>query len=147
MRSACLALTLGLAACGQQPDVAPTQSATAEVEAGAIASAQPMATGSPEPAMREKPFQALGTEPFWAVEVLPGQLRYSDPENIAGTTFAATESREGSGLRYSGTLNGQPLTLLVQPGTCSDGMSDTVYPWTAVLTKDGFALQGCARKR
>lgn len=147
MRSACLALTFGLAACGQQPDVAPTQSATAEVEAEAIASAQPMATGSPEPTMPEKPFQALGTEPFWAVEVLPGQLRYSDPENIAGTTFPATESREATGVRYSGTMSGQPISLLVQPGTCSDGMSDTVYPWTAVLTKDGRRLQGCARKR
>lgn len=147
MRSACLALMLGQAACGQQGDVAPTQSAAAEVEAEAIASAQPMATGSPEPAMPEKPFQALGTEPFWAVEVLPRQLRYSDPENIAGTAFAATESREGTGVRYSGTLEGQPLTLLIQPGTCSDGMSDTVYPWTAVLTKDGRRLQGCARKR
>lgn len=147
MRSACLALTFGLAACGQQPDVAPTQSATAEVEAEAIASAQPVATGSPEPAMPEKPFQALGTEPFWAVEVLPGQLRYSDPENIAGTTFPATESREATGVRYSGTMSGQPISLLVQPGTCSDGMSDTVYPWTAVLTKDGRRLQGCARKR
>ena len=137
MRSVALGLMLGLAACGQQPDVAPTESAAAE----------PLVTATPGPVMPEKPFQALGTEPFWAVEVLPGQLRYSDPENIAGTTFAATESREGSGLRYSGTLNGQPLTLLVQPGTCSDGMSDTVYPWTAVLTKDGFTLQGCARKR
>jgi len=139
MRSACLALTLGLAACGQQPDVAPTQSAAAE--------AKPVATGSPEPAMPEKPFQALGTEPFWAVEVLPGQLRYSDPENIAGTTFPATESREATGVRYFGTMSGQPISLLVQPGTCSDGMSDTVYPWTAVLTKDGRRLQGCARKR
>ena len=139
MRSACLALTLGLAACGQQPDVVPTQSAAAE--------AKPVATGSPEPAMPEKPFQALGTEPFWAVEVLPGQLRYSDPENIAGTTFAATESREATGVRYSGTMSGQPISLLVQPGTCSDGMSDTVYPWTVVLTKDGRRLQGCARKR
>ena len=147
MRSACLALALGLAACGQQPDVAPTQSATAEVEAEAIASAQPVATGSPEPAMPEKPFQALGTEPFWAVEVLPGQLRYSDPENIDGTTFAATEVREGDGIRYSGTLDGQPLSLLVQPGTCIDGMSDNVYEWTAVLTIERRTLHGCARKR
>lgn len=137
MRSALLLAALVVAACEQQPEVAPTQSVSAE----------PVVTPTAEPATPEKPFQALGTEPFWAVEVLPGQLRYSDPENIAGSSFAASETREGTGLRYSGMLNGQPVSLHVQPGTCSDGMSDTVYQWTAVLTKEGHSLQGCARKR
>lgn len=97
--------------------------------------------------MPDKPFQALGTEPFWSVEVLPGQMRYSDPENIAGTTFPVTEAQAGGGTRYSGSLNGQPVSLLVQPGTCSDGMSDTVYPWKAALTIGERTEQGCARER
>lgn len=136
MRSAGLALMLGLAGCGQQPDVAPTQAAAA-----------PVATGSHQAFMPQKPFQALGTEPFWSVEVTAGQMRYSDPENIAGTAFAATEQPEGAAMRYSGTLGGKPVSLLIQPGTCSDGMSDTVYSWQATLTIGDRTERGCARPR
>lgn len=92
-------------------------------------------------------FQALGTEPFWSVEVRPGQLRYSSPENIDGTGFAATETGADGGTRWSGTLEGKPFSLLIVPGQCSDGMSDTVYAWKATLRWGEVSEQGCARER
>lgn len=95
----------------------------------------------------EKRLQALGTEPFWAVEILPGALRYSSPENIQGIVFAARENRAGEMVHYSGTMQGQALSLQIEPGKCSDGMSDTVYAWKATLTIDGKTEQGCARQR
>lgn len=130
MRRVAVLVLLALAGCEGKAPIAATETASA-----------------PAPAMPAMPFQALGTEPFWSIEVLPGQMRYSNPENIAGTTFAATEARDGQGMRYSGTLDGQPVTLLVKPGTCSDGMSDTVYPWQALLTIGERTEQGCARER
>ena len=130
MHRATLLALLALAGCEGKAPIVATETAIA-----------------PAAVMPATPFQALGTEPFWAVEVLPGQMRYSDPENIAGTTFAATEAPDGQGIRYSGTLDGRPVSLLVEPGTCSDGMSDTVYRWQATLTIGARSEQGCARER
>lgn len=144
---------LVLAGCGSGggPD-APIETPTAT--AATLPAAEPTGAGGtaeanqpPTAAPVEKRFQALGTEPFWSVEVLPGQLRFSSPENIDGTTFAATRITDGTGVRYAGTLDGKPLSLLIEPGTCSDGMSDTVYVWKAALTIDGRTEQGCARTK
>lgn len=153
MRSAALLALLALAACKPAEQPAPPPGA----ESQASPSASPTPTGSPGPASRSEPtatasplparMQALGTEPFWSIEIAPEGLRYSDPENIAGTAFAATAVSAEGGRRWSGTLAGEPLVLLVVPGTCSDGMSDTVYPFTATLVRAGRTLNGCARKR
>ena len=91
-------------------------------------------------------FIALGTEPFWSVEVLPGSLRYSTPDDPAGATFAAASHAAGRRKIYTGTLKGAPFVLRIEPGTCGDGMSDTVYAWKARVTHGTLVLQGCARK-
>lgn len=89
-------------------------------------------------------FTARGTEPFWSVSVQRGQLRYLSPDQPEGVAFAATATRSGSGYRYAGTLATKPVTLVIAPGRCSDGMSETVYAYTAALTIGAQALRGCA---
>lgn len=59
--------------------------------------------------------------------------------------FSAKEIKLGKGALYTGTMDGKVLSLLIEPGKCSDGMSDTTYDWKATLTIDGKAEQGCAR--
>ncbi|MFM5949530.1 MAG: COG3650 family protein [Novosphingobium sp.] len=96
---------------------------------------------------KEKRYQALGTEPFWSVEIMPGKLRYSTPDNPDGIAFPASETALGTGTRYSGMMDGKAFAVTIEPGPCSDGMSDTAYPYKAVLTIEGRAEQGCARER
>jgi uncharacterized membrane protein len=91
--------------------------------------------------------QALGTEPFWSVEVNGAALHYTTPESPAGTRIATTVTPEAGGTRYSGVLGGEAFWLLIVPGTCSDGMSDTVYPFVATLTLGARSERGCARLR
>jgi uncharacterized membrane protein len=150
MRSAAAFALVLLAGCEKKPDSTPEAGAeppSAMIEPeNAKPSTSPAATptaATPRPVR----MQALGTEPFWAVEVLPGTLRYTTPELPDGQTLLSTSAPEGKGVRYSGKLDGKPLSLLIEPGKCSDGMSDTVYDWKAVLTIDGKAEQGCARTR
>ena len=159
MRSAVLAAVLVLAGCDQGPPpkdraetILITDGASAEPSADA-ASAASAATAKPSPkvpAPNPEPtklhFQALGTEPFWAVDVMTGKLRYSSPE-VSGITFTSTEMKDGKGTRYSGSMNGKAISLLIEPGKCSDGMSDTVYQWKAALTIAGKTEQGCARAK
>jgi uncharacterized membrane protein len=91
--------------------------------------------------------QVLGTEPFWSIEINGDTLRYSSPENPNGTEFAATQGSTGMGTRYFGTLDGKPLSLLIEPGQCSDGMSEAVYPLSAMLSWGTATQHGCARPK
>ena len=93
---------------------------------------------------------ALGTEPFWSVEIGPeplSPLRYSTPENQPGTAIPASRSLAPPATVWTGTYAGAPFVLRVAPGTCSDGMSDTVYAWQATLTVSGRTERGCAKPR
>jgi uncharacterized membrane protein len=124
---------LALAGCDRTPP--PDKVTVAEVKA---------APPSPAP-IPERRFQALGTEPFWSVYVEPGRLRYVTPENQKGTDFPAKRTIEGEAQVWTGTIEGGPFTLRIAPGTCSDGMSDTVYSYTAMVALAGETRQGCAR--
>ena len=148
---ALIAGLMALAGC-QQANDAPQPVPSESVPSRTVAANLPTPLPSPEPSPRTAPalvphkhFQALGTEPFWSVEVLPGRLRYMSPEQLDGITFAATVTSFGSGYRYAGTMAGAPATLTIAPGKCSDGMSETVYGYTAALTIGDQALHGCAR--
>jgi uncharacterized membrane protein len=93
----------------------------------------------------EKHFQALGTEPFWSIEVLSGKLLYTSPDNQVGVAITSRLTSEGKRLHYSGTMDGKAVSLLIESGECSDGMSDTVYAHKATFTWGERTEQGCAR--
>lgn len=148
MRSALLIAALALAGCGQktpEPEVVTVDlEAAPDVPPPPVPEAAPTATPTAS-APAEQSFQALGTEPFWSVFVEGPRLRYTTPENIKGTDFPARRSVEGEAQVWTGTFEGSAFTLRIAPGTCSDGMSDTVYSYTAMVAFAGKTLNGCAR--
>lgn len=139
MRSTVLAGLVLLAGCQGGQDSAPV---TASDAPAATAAVSPVL---PEPPPNTPQYQALGTEPFWSLASSPGSLRYSSPEALDGITFQVTTAFEGEVTRYTGALQGKPVVLEIKPGTCSDGMSDTVYPYKAAFTWGDRTEQGCAR--
>lgn len=159
MRSgAAVAVLLVLAGCGRdaplpvataEPSAAATVAAIAEpsdpAPATTAAADAPKAAAGPAP----KPaLQAVGTEPFWSVTVLPhGRLRYTTPDMANGVIVPALERKRGETVRYAGRFNGRPFVLEVTPAKCSDGMSDTVYPYSATFLHSGRNDHGCARMK
>ncbi len=109
-----------------------------------VATAVETATVPGEPAFPAE-FQALGTEPFWSVMIDGGALTYATPENQQGSQTTITRSEQSGVLTVSGTLEAKGLQLVVTPGQCSDGMSDTVYPYSAALSLGDERFAGCAR--
>lgn len=141
MRSGVLAGLVLLAGCQSGQDSAPVAASDAPA---ATAAASPVL---PDPPPNIPQYQALGTEPFWSLTSSPGSLRYSSPEALDGISFPVRTTFEGEVTRYAGTLQDKPVVLVITPGTCSDGMSDTVYPYKAAFTWGGRTEQGCARRK
>lgn len=129
-----LAAAWQLAGCTPPPAGPPARPVAADAGAAAAVGGFPAA------------LQALGTEPFWSVRLDGSQLTYTSPELPAGITVELdSRQQSGPGLQAAARLDGQPVRLTLGPGPCSDGMSDTVYPWTAQWQHGGIQLRGCAR--
>lgn len=101
---------------------------------------------------RGEEFIASGTEPFWSVTVSRRGIVYAAPDaNNRRYPYTAPMSALGrpSDLVRVYRLNGQPNGLLVikKVNSCSDGMSDNVYPYDATLILGNRVMEGCARRR
>ena len=161
MRSAVLAGLALLAGCEKtspaaKPDATPAAAEPTEAERPAVAiatdaagAAVPRPKGEIEPQRPPREltmkFKALGTEPFWNVEIRGGgRLVHSTPENVGGTQALYSLTVGKGPLQYDWKLGKQSYRLVLERGTCSDGMSDRVYDWKATLTIDGKAERGCA---
>jgi uncharacterized membrane protein len=123
MRSAILISGLALAGCAAVQGSAPAEASFALPER----------------------FIALGTEPFWAAKVDGARLTYSTPLDEKGRIVAITRSLGADHATVEGALDGRALRLTVTAGPCSDGMSDTVYPFTIARTVGDAVERGCAR--
>lgn len=88
--------------------------------------------------------RVTGTEPFWNAVITDGELTYSTPEELEGQSTHITKFAGNSGLAFHGTLDAQPLDLVITRGACSDGMSDRSYPFTATMQLGEEQLEGCA---
>lgn len=94
-----------------------------------------------------QPFSCFGTEPFWRARYLPGFNRL-EVERAGGRVNAY-------GTQWHGRVAGRPpyaagLSLTgggfatFRAGTCSDGMSDSLYGFSVLLyDQPGDGLEGC----
>lgn len=93
---------------------------------------------------------ALGNEPFWNVSIMPDSIVWRTPEHLQGIHFPpAARERSGNVIRWQTARTGAPdsLDLSIERMTCSDGMSDRVYPYKATLRLDAQTFTGCAEQR
>ena len=122
MRVALVALGLGLAAC--QP--APTLTTLGGVDLS-------------------RPLRALGTEPFWGVEVSLDEIVFTGVDRADFRAAGPVLRLAGAGAVFTAKdAAGAELTLTLKPDTCSDGMSDWIYPLSAEVKLGGETLSGCA---
>ena len=90
-------------------------------------------------------FRAKGNEPSWSVDVTPSGVILARPEHETLTFEYQPLAKDDKGVRtFKGEMPDGKLELTLTPGKCSDGMSDTVYGWTATALADGEQLKGCA---
>ena len=91
--------------------------------------------------LRVEPIRAMGTEPFWGAAISGRCVTYSELDDQRGTRIW-TRYRRGT---WTGAYRGKPFVLRARPDrTCSDGMSDRIYPIAIDLRVGGQRRTGCA---
>ncbi len=94
-------------------------------------------TPPPPPAA---PYRALGTEPFWNVLIDEHHVTFIEPDQAQ----PMRDPRPQPIVTAAGRTYQTPrMTVTIARGTCSDGMSDRVYPDMVRVTVGGRQLSGC----
>lgn len=92
-----------------------------------------------------------GTEPFWSIAVMPGlaraDLMFTERRYFFRLTGAQSAMNRPDIFAIRGAANrGGQMSLIVRHEACSDGMSDTRYPYSAVALISGLnTIAGCCR--
>lgn len=100
-------------------------------------------------ALTALPLRAIGTEPFWGARIDGRCVTYSTPEDQQGTRVWTKFKPGPDGGTWTGALGGQPFELRTRaapPPGCSDGMSDSRYPFTVTARVRGETRKGCAAR-
>ncbi|MDR7070184.1 putative lipoprotein YbaY/putative membrane protein [Pseudoxanthomonas japonensis] len=91
-------------------------------------------------------FRGLGTEPGWSVEVGGGTApRLSADLDYGERRIEVARANKTSDGYVGSTGDGLAVSLTTKKESCSDGMSDTEYPASAILTVAGKTYRGCGR--
>ena len=97
------------------------------------------------PGTAVRTFHVVGNEPFWSLEITAGMLRFRTPEDTAGVLFPqGARSVAGDTLTWSGSADSRTIEARLWPSECSDGMSDRVWTYRAIVRVDTTTYQGCA---
>ncbi len=100
---------------------------------------------------QEQPLICFGNEPFWELDLTEtGKARFSTPDSPAVDYLGAANTlvpRNESVWRGQGTIpDDGELVAFVREGGCSDGMSDTLHPYSVnVSLPGGRHYAGCCR--
>ncbi|HST91702.1 MAG TPA: hypothetical protein VLJ13_05840 [Brevundimonas sp.] len=122
-----------LAACSPEP-AAPTAEAAPPEPAPVLAGVD-----------LGQPLRALGTEPFWGVDLTGTELVYAGVDRPEQRAPQPAPVVQGTTATYEATTGtGATISLMLAATECSDGMSDRVYPLSAIVKIGDETLTGCA---
>ena len=90
-------------------------------------------------------FRCVGTEPFWNLTIDPNGVIFSHMD-LGKTHYPIPSPFPAfkNGMMVLETSDGtSKLKLTLKEETCSDGMSEDSYPYSAVVERDGTTFKGC----
>ncbi|MEG1453113.1 COG3650 family protein [Brevundimonas sp.] len=126
-----LGLVLALGACDASEPVKPAVKEAPEVKLATVA--------------LDAPIRVLGTEPFWNVEIAPAGLVLTRIDQQPLTAPNNGFEANGNVVLWTSAMPDQtPIKITLTGTDCSDGMSDRIYPLSAMVEIGTETLTGCA---
>ena len=99
----------------------------------------------------EQPVICFGNEPSWRLDLTEaGKAHFSTPDSptvdYLGAASALAPRKESVWRGHAAVPDGGELVAFLREGACSDGMSDTVHPYSVnVSLPEGRHYAGCCR--
>ena len=131
------AILMGVAACQPAADTAVAPDVIAPEPAPAPA---PVVIGGVDLSTQVR---VSGTEPFWGIDMRPDALVFTGVDRVELWLANPGAVMQGE----AAVIAAEGLTLTLKPATCSDGMSDRVYPLQAEVMLGTELLKGCANSQ
>jgi heat shock protein HslJ len=100
---------------------------------------------------QEPPLICFGNEPSWRLDLTdPGKARFSTPDSAAidytGAANTLAHRKESVWRGEAALPDAGELVAFLREGACSDGMSDSVHPYSVnVSLPEGHHYAGCCR--
>ncbi|MGH7710643.1 MAG: COG3650 family protein [Gemmatimonadaceae bacterium] len=139
-RLCCIAVVTLTAACGGSEAPRPADSS--------VGVSVDTLRGSGAALAITQPLRAIGTEPFWALDVDSTGLRFTSPDDTGGIRFPPiAHSVAGDTMVWVAETERAAIDVRIWRDKCSDGMSDRVWPYVAVVRIEGKTHRGCADAR
>jgi uncharacterized membrane protein len=140
MASGLLLLNFGVLGCQKESAAPPARSTPPTVAEPAPA---PVDAANPR-------FRCVGNEPGWTLAIGPDSLVFVGDYGEVRAAYPGVVPRTGDGIWYyesnsrSGPSGYSRLVAVVVRDSCSDGMSDRIYPYRARVLHDLKGYVGCA---
>ena len=132
------------AGCG-----APSQEQANRGEETEAVARAPSAAPSPPAPPHDAPWSATGyalngAAPVWGGSLTGTTVRYMTPDDQFGDVIETQVAYTPDAETYSGAWRGAPFVLTIRRRSCTDGLSDRVYPFAVDLRARGGTRRGCA---
>ncbi len=103
-----------------------------------------------KPTPRSVVMKCNGTEPFWGIDITEASLNVNmadGPQYRVPVTFRQTSANNRTIAVIAGADGPNATQVFLQKvNSCSDGMSDTVYPYTATaVLNNQRVISGCCK--
>lgn len=86
----------------------------------------------------------VGTEPFWSGTVRHNRLVFKSPDNERGETIRVRRADAAGRVLFRGRMAREGMfTMTVRAGRCSDGMSESDYPYDVTIAFGSNRIRGC----
>ncbi len=92
--------------------------------------------------VRDSPanYRIIGTEPFWSCDIIGDTLHYSNAEGVSISQYAIRKIDSDTNFVFQS----HNINIDMRTEICSDGMSDRMYAYSAILALDTLVYKGCA---
>ena len=92
------------------------------------------------------PIDARGTDPSWTLKIRHDTLQLNRPDRKTVVAVSAGVSRAGSSAMWEAqtAATGELVKVTLSQAKCSDGPSNSAYPYRATVQVSGETLTGCA---
>ncbi len=97
-------------------------------------------------------FDCVGTEPFWKLSITAQKITFTQ-QTASTVTMPAVEPKPAENMSmdhirvFRTKLDNKEAIIVIQSQSCTDGMSEDVFPYEGLFISSDKVFHGCCSKK